>query len=587
MVNSVDDKTNNKKKKTVITLIIIVLIIVLLIGIAYAFFRAEKDTTHEITTRLINIEYQDGDIINAEKLIPLKNDEIDEKSTTITFNVVSNDVDIVYYDIKIDDIDAPLGLRNTCFKWRLYETTSSEDVLLNEGDFNGVTTEKIMVKDQIIEAQTTKNYKLQIWLAETDEDQGELINKTFKGKVSIDARDRLLNKRSGEIVVINDSRNGEVPNLKIYGKTDENNKSVGEDGTINLQVTQNLVTNGLGEYKNTLFFDNNSIGEHNIYFRYSEEKYKSLGSFINRNQGMSTNTFPIDASKKYIFSFYTRHNEDTSNNFTIASYDIDGNGISREYFISDDYNVSYTTLAKDLNDGDEVIYFKDIRKFSPDDIDCNEVHYIFWNYKDSTGHLYPEYVYSRNWNRNKNIQCKSVDYENNSIKLKEPWENGNYERGTKVSEGIRYSGNSIYINYQVTKDWTLIKKEIVSKTSITDKEWDKLPFGAKSVSVRPIYSVIYDHADHDHQFSRVIFGEEDKYEVPISLKDHEPQRRSGDVADYIDYNKKQIVRKIGSDGSILPNETTESIELPTIPTYDGNTIIETTDSIMPEIEVKY
>ena len=61
----------------------------------------------------------------------------------------------------------------------------------------------------------------------------------------------------------------------------------------------------------------------------------------------------------------------------------------------------------------------------------------------------------------------------------------------------------------------------------------------------------------------------------------------GEIADYIDYNKKQIVRKIDDDGNILDKEVIEDIDLPEIPTYDGNTIIETTDEVMPILEVRY
>ncbi len=204
MNNELENVKNNKKKITsIIVLVIIILVILLLIGLAYAYFSDTKEVTQNITSRLLNIEFENGEIIRASNLEPLVEKEIEDNATTITFNVVSKDVDVVYYDISISDIETELGLKNTCFKWRLYETTNNENTLLNEGDFNGVDKEKVMVKDQLIDPKTQekKSYKLQIWLSETEEDQSELMGLTFKGKVSIEARDRLLNKRSGEIAM--------------------------------------------------------------------------------------------------------------------------------------------------------------------------------------------------------------------------------------------------------------------------------------------------------------------------------------------------------------------------------------------------
>ncbi len=578
-------KSNKKKITSIIVLIIIILLTLLLIGLAYAYFSDTKEVTQNITSRLLNIEFEDGEIIRASDLKPLVEKEIEDNATTITFSVVSKDVDVVYYDISISDIEAQLGLKNTCFKWRLYETTNNENTLLNEGDFNGVDKEKVMVKDQLIDPKTQekKSYKLQIWLSETEEDQSELMGLTFKGKVSIEARDRLLKKYNGEIVVINDSRNGEVPELKIYGKTDEEGKSVGEGGTINLQVTQNLINNGLGE-----------LCEEKNYSTCTDETYKSLSGFYNDNanfvaiySGMD-NTIYIDGRKNYTESMYVTGTADGANAgyIGLAEYDIDGKAINCINQAMPESYRKYTTLSKDLNDGDTEIYVEDASKIA------SYVNLSFWDYKDSTGHLYPIFTYTQNFYYMRYVNSPDdIDLENNLIKLKTPWSDGTFKKGSKIgsAEGtgcLNYGlGNQ---NAVPVNEWTLLKNEISGFHYDLDGDWNgannykKFFNAAKSVK-------LHIAASKSVKFSRVIFGETNKYEQKFTINIKKPLRSNGKVADYIDYNKKQIVRKIDDDGNVLEEVQYEDIELPKIPTYDGNTIIETTDDVIlkPNLEVRY
>ena len=68
---------------------------------------------------------------------------------------------------------------------------------------------------------------------------------------------------------------------------------------------------------------------------------------------------------------------------------------------------------------------------------------------------------------------------------------------------------------------------------------------------------------------------------------HDPLRSVDDTRDYIDYKNKRIVRLINTDGSIKSSAEYEPITLPEIKTYDGNTIIESSDESSPLFQAEY
>ncbi len=274
----------------------------------------------------------------------------------------------------------------------------------------------------------------------------------------------------------------------------------------------------------------------------------------------------------------------------IQQYDIDGKEVMSD--LNDESLRVYTTLTKDLKDGDMQIYVKDASILKKNDDQFHEM--LFWNYKDSTGHLYPEFIYTRNqFNYKERSYGSTIDVENNIVPLEKAWDHGTFEKGTKISmkpyagtADSRYILNDNNPGFKpTTEKWELLKTNIGGFHRNKTGTWDHTSFynATKRIGTWLVY------AAESIKYSRVIFGETDKYEqkFTIDMSDHEPLRSKDKVADYIDYNKKQIVRKIGNDGNILDEVQYEDIELPKIPTYDGNTIIETTDEVMPILEVKY
>lgn len=76
---------------------------------------------------------------------------------------------------------------------------------------------------------------------------------------------------------------------------------------------------------------------------------------------------------------------------------------------------STTYLTQDLKSGDTEIHLQDASKLAYDNGNDNGI--IVWNYKDSTGHQYPEETYSRNV-YSSIIEKDNIDKESNIIKLK-------------------------------------------------------------------------------------------------------------------------------------------------------------------------
>lgn len=77
-----------------------------------------------------------------------------------------------------------------------------------------------------------------------------------------------------------------------------------------------------------------------------------------------------------------------------------------------------------------------------------------------------------------------------------------------------------------------------------------------------------------------------KYDAPqiINLFVKEPLRKLGDVADYIDFKKKKVIRLISSDGSsLLETPVVEDAILAPIPTIEGYTTIDFGTTLKPSL----
>ncbi len=215
----------------------------------------------------------------------------------------------------------------------------------------------------------------------------------------------------------------------------------------NQNIYKNLVINGYGEYGNNTNFPD---------FIYNKESNDFKIDVTHLVQTSSQDMIPVDVNKKYYYSMdaYTElKNEE--NYIGLYEYDYDKkiiNAVDIMYIPN-----TLTKLAKDLKNGDEVVYLEDVSNWNiTSATPTYQRGFIFWNYQDSTGYQYPPETYSKNnfvaiW-----IRENSANADTNTIMLANPWNGGNYPAGTYVSRsdsGAAHnyslrSGNSLSNSYQ-------------------------------------------------------------------------------------------------------------------------------------------
>lgn len=227
---------------------------------------------------------------------------------------------------------------------------------------------------------------------------------------------------------------------------------------------ENLIVNG-----DLSFGDNTNFSD----FTYNSDGY------LSRTTSAATVYFnnlfiPVDTEKKYEYGVTVKTNN-TQARVYMGFYpqDIDHNPIQT-------YHYSYiantlTTLARDLNNGDNYIYLTDMANWNTTTTASHNHGFIFWNYVDSTGYHYPELTYSRNaWkdlydnttteiindvevvtnNIEKNVEIDGQIV--NRIKLKSAWNKGNVPAGTKLSQssdGSTYP-YTLLSGSNLSLDWT-------------------------------------------------------------------------------------------------------------------------------------
>lgn len=203
-------------------------------------------------------------------------------------------------------------------------------------------------------------------------------------------------------------------------------------------------------------------------FTYNSDDGGYLSITTNNNSLLKNDFFiPVDVEKKYEYGVTVK----TSNSSTrvymgFIPFDIDRNVINSSMILYRPNTL--TTLAKDLNNGDQYIYLTDMTNWNVNASVSFQRGFIFWNYVDSTGYHYPELTYSRNiwkdlYNNNTeeitdNIQ-RNVEIDGeivNRIKLKSVWNKNYIPAGTKLSqssEGNSYS-YALKSSGNLSLEWT-------------------------------------------------------------------------------------------------------------------------------------
>ncbi len=439
--------------------------------------------------------------------------------------------------------------------------------LLKDTNFDKNTLNKVGNEVLDIFPNMSKNYigKVEIY-------NGKLIFSNGKNNENEWAEelgykiDKLLEAK--EVLTVENTIASKINDIKIYGKTEQAGEatvtnpveinSVGQNKKVSLYVTENLIKNGFGELGDNTNFNSLSIDKENKKLGYLSF-LKSNSSYI---QTLSQDEYiPVDVNKEYTMSAQIKSSNDQANYYMgYKSYDID-----KKEIISNNYTYlpnTLTTLAEDLNNGDTVVKLTNISGWNDTTTAFFSLGFIFWNYVDSTGYQYPELTYSKNVYYNL-FENTSINKNNNTITLKEPWNKGKIPKGTKLSQpnqGTTFSYLLMtYVN--VGTDWIFRSSNVTGLIKNGDNfEPKKFRPGTKYIKMT-IFNNFNDIPNTTTWYSSLRFSEKDKYEIKydIDLNGHEPLRSLPDgTADYIDFKKGKIIRKVGkgtfSGGGFLHSE---------------------------------
>ena len=261
---------------------------------------------------------------------------------------------------------------------------------------NGILTQAQLAKSETEKAAARESLEIKMLGAKTE-------NSTESIEDSLSKMDN--------VEITSKTKDGVLVKCNGYQFFIDNDKNVSE--------IKNLVTNGFLEKNNNTNFP--------------DLKYKSgflTATASGKKMVISNEMIKVNTNKKYFQSVTMKSDNQNSISYVgLNEYDIDKNEIT---IINIAFKKGSTTyLTPDLNNGDTEIHLQDASKLAYDNRNNNGI--IVWNYKDSTGYQYPEETYSRNV-YNSIIEKDNIDKENNVIKLKTPWNNGEIEKGTKLSQ---------------------------------------------------------------------------------------------------------------------------------------------------------
>lgn len=240
--------------------------------------------------------------------------------------------------------------------------------------------------------------------------------------------------------------------IKSYGDTSINFKYL-DKAKCTETLANNMVNNGYLESDSNYNFTG---------LTYKTDKYLST-NIINSNKTYTSNNFiMIEPNKKYRFSAMIRSdNPNVEYSIGFSYYDRDKNQIEAHHSAYVENSLTY--LTKDLVNGDKVVHIDNLKNFI---VNYNSTSVnlglIFWNYFDGKNKRdYAPLTYSRNsyidlYNIN------ALDYINNTITLKKPWNGPKINKGIYLSQTKDVGNNS----YPLLKEKTISNDFVLYTTYI-------------------------------------------------------------------------------------------------------------------------
>ena len=199
---------------------------------SYAWYSfTNGSTTFDVVTNNNDIEviYHTGMYINTTSALPISETQIEEYSEKNKFSIDLNNKDLVnklLVDISLIDVEIDEELQSSNFKYDLLYN----GITISSGSFTGaVSNEEFEIANNVILETVNKNdFELRLYILDNDEDQNNLMNKTFKGTISVNVVSRLKTtiEQEGVDILIN--------NIIIDGKKSD---SLPTTGTYNMSAS--------------------------------------------------------------------------------------------------------------------------------------------------------------------------------------------------------------------------------------------------------------------------------------------------------------------------------------------------------------
>ena len=220
------------KKTLFVILVFIICMFAIMLSSSYAWYSfTNGSTTFDVVTNNNDIEviYHTGMYINTTSALPISETQIEEYSEKNKFSIDLNNKDLVnklLVDISLIDVEIDEELQSSNFKYDLLYN----GITISSGSFTGaVSNEEFEIANNVILETVNKNdFELRLYILDNDEGQNNLMNKTFKGTISVNVVSRLKTtiEQEGVDILIN--------NIIIDGKKSD---SLPTTGTYNMSAS--------------------------------------------------------------------------------------------------------------------------------------------------------------------------------------------------------------------------------------------------------------------------------------------------------------------------------------------------------------
>lgn len=226
MDEKINDEKNIKKKKLIGQIVLTSIFGLIIIGVSLAiFFARASGGLNNITTKdLVDVTYTEGSTLRLTSNTPIFEDEIEDKATEFNFTVNNPNSTPVYASIDLSSISMSSSLKTYDFKWALYEG----DTKLTTGSFIDAGTNLNLYNNSVINGDSSKTYKIRIWLNETGETQS-FQGTSFTSQVEVTAYSRELrtlnSKILSETTKTNPSFTQTHTDIGLYVQKDDSEKS--------------------------------------------------------------------------------------------------------------------------------------------------------------------------------------------------------------------------------------------------------------------------------------------------------------------------------------------------------------------------